>query len=88
MEEEYVIINKTAMLKKIAEMDKGLETTEENNFEIDILYEVLSQSTPLIPEIAKAFDAGNNKAYAWLDDERDRKVPTKEQYISNLKLNI
>ena len=44
-----------------------------------ILKELLSQSTPLIPEIEKAFDAGMYQ---------DADYQYKQDYISNLKLDL
>lgn len=48
---------------------------------------LLSQSTPLIPEIEKAFDAGC--AYT-IGGHKDFKQihPDKKNYISNLKLDV
>lgn len=81
MENEYIIVNKTSILKRIKELDKGLETKEEDNFEIDILKTILSQSTSLIPEIEKAWDkCYENKEIGYCINKQD--------YISNLKLNI
>lgn len=93
---EYVIINKTEILERIEELEK--ERKKSNRF-IDItryttldnlikqLQNILSQSTPLIPEIEKAFDAGS--AYA-IGTHKDFKQthPDRKDYPSNLKLDI
>ena len=50
--------------------------------EIKALKQILSQSTPLIPEIEKAFDEGAG----YLDITLP--VECKKEYISNLKLDI
>ncbi len=47
-----------------------------------LIREILSQSTPLIPEIEKAFDAGK------LNNQFPFSCLNKEEYISNLKLDI
>lgn len=93
---EYVIINKTAIQKKIEELEEEYKSEpvyQLNTYgdklihEIMILNEILSQSTPLIPEIEKAFDAGN--AYCLGNHELfEQTHSNKEYYISNLKLDI
>lgn len=61
---EYIIINKTAIQKRIEELEKQLNTLGHTSQEeihaqgylsgkIQQLREILSQSTPLIPEIEK-----------------------------------
>ena len=113
--EEYIIINKTAIQKRIEELEKELTYHQEwykkarENYdrdrkfwrqaddgemqvasgaasttaqEIKILKELLSQSTPLIPEIEKAYFEG--ECYGIGTDA----CITKEDYISNLKLDI
>lgn len=57
------------------------------NAEIRGLKFYLSRSTPLIPEIEKAFDAGSERGNEeqW---EFGIEPMDKEDYISNLKLNI
>lgn len=94
MKDEYVIINKTSILKRIKELEKRSQlglTDEEWNDERGqekALKQILSQSIPLIPEIEKAFDAGKD----YSDDINSLKpkldYPDKQEYISNLKLNI
>ena len=88
MNQEYVIISKTAIQKRIEELEKCLRD-EPNPFinisyqtELDTLIRVLSQSTPLIPEIEKSFDAG------WKHNQFPFISKNKQGYISNLKLDI
>ena len=93
MKNEYIIINKTAIQKRIEELEKQLNTLGHTSKEeihaqgylsgkIQQLRETLSQSTPLIPEIEKAFDEGAG----YLDITLP--VECKKEYISNLKLDI
>ena len=51
--------------------------------EYKTLKKILSQSTPLIPEIEKAFDAGHRICKGGF-----MYIPSKRDYISNLKLDI
>ena len=51
--------------------------------EIKILKQILSQSTPLIPEIEKAFDAGSERGEFGYGNAND-----KQDCISNLKLDL
>ncbi len=100
MKDEYIIINKTAIQKRIEELDKeisilcraGNKDWEITNIAIAKLYSekhalnlflssIRYQSTPLIPEIEKAFDAGEN-----LGRINCIGIP-KREYIKNLKLN-
>lgn len=98
--DEYIIINKTAIQKRIEELEKERQEHEKvpiGTFDsiwaaktsqaIDLLREILSQSTPLIPEIEKAFKEGyrtlNNTSF---DSKGYNGV--EKNYISNLKLNI
>ena len=84
MNNEYIIINKTAIQKRIEELEEAREASNDPRdwsyisgkkagFEI-----ILSQSTPLIPEIEKA----------WLDGNTSSTKDYKEDYIENLKLDI
>ena len=82
---EYIIINKTAIQKRIEELrqvcNKELGyASDKIYFELD---NFLSQSTPLIPEIEKAFNAGFNFERGWKGE-----YPNRKDYISNLKLDI
>lgn len=116
MNNEYIILNKTAILKRIEELEilkkmhssKGsypnLEEFTRYLTEQKILKQILlSQSTPLIPQIEKAFDAGINSQYnigCYADGKEYicncRKdsdccypiYPKRQDYIANLKLDI
>ena len=73
MNNEYIILNKTLLADKILELKKEREEHEKVDIgmfdaiwaakttqAIDLLEEILSLSTPLIPEIENAFDAGKS----------------------------
>lgn len=91
MKDEFIIINKTSIQKRIEETikyaneayeeDVNDESTQHScSATIQTLKDVLSQSTPLIPEIEKAFGLGaSNNAIG---------EPLLSDYISNLKLDI
>lgn len=71
MKDEHIIVNKTAILKKIEELEKqkkNLEVDDFDNFnlihaEINGLKFCLGQSIPFISEIKKAFNTGFHKGY-------------------------
>jgi chlorite dismutase len=91
MNNEYVIINKTELLKRIEELEKVEQELIKSGHKfavtrgkIDELISLLSQSTSLIPEIEKAFEAGIDAKLLSV-----AKINcTVEDYISNLKLGI
>ena len=84
---ECAVIHITALEKRIKELEI-IEKQESMNAsllvreEIETLKRVLSQSTPLIPEIEKTFDAGQRHNLFPFTCEN------KQDYISNLKLDI
>lgn len=95
--DEYVIINKTKVLKIIEDLERELirmisknysETSRlQIEFTLNTYKQILSQSTSLIPILENAFDSGrklSNKSQLYTPDF----YWTKENYISNLKLNI
>lgn len=100
MNSEYVIINKTLLEKRIEELIKeansGKTIPSVNSQMAESLIKfkeyLLSQSTPLIPEIDAAFGTGARTAkeliekynYATSAPIQDAKM----EYISNLKLDI
>ena len=86
---EYIIINKTAIQKRIEEL-KATDTAswEYQLGQINTLNEVLSQSTPLIPEIEKAFDEGVKLKWEGILIKKSELEQQKQDYISNLKLDI
>ena len=92
---EYIIVNKTAIQKRIEEWETELQECYKapvGKFNSDYVStlqqaiatarEILSQSTPLIPEIEKAYFEG--ECYGIGTDA----CITKQEYISNLKLDI
>lgn len=94
MENEYIIINKTKLLNRIEELEK-LESSTDRIIYADKYYtkkaelkEILSKSIPLIPEIEKAFDSGNKRGWSGYPNTDNWTMPTKEDYIDNLKLEI
>ena len=93
MEDEFIIINKTAIQQKIEELHKLCVEGEYplSAFNVDLEH-LLSQSVPLIPEIEKAFDIGSLKTeqcYNKTNGFVSGIIHTdKQDYISNLKLDI
>jgi predicted transcriptional regulator len=107
MSNEYIIINKTTLQKRIEELtkekerfNKFIDTIEYNvlNSLIKQLEQILSQSTPLIPEIEKAIDFGKDciREHSYIAEDWNNTPiieyhdSTEEinRYISNLKLDI
>jgi len=87
MKDEYIIINKSKILKRIEELKKEEVLDEQDDTrifaKINELKQVLSQSTPLIAEIEKAYEAGK------LDKELSLSFDNpKGRYFSSLKLDI
>ena len=87
---EYVIINKTAIQQRIEELEWSLSNIPESYIpkheaQIYALKQILSQSTPLIPEIEKAIKYGLRLS---LGSSVIQQFKEKEEYISNLKLDI
>ena len=88
MNNEYIIVDKTKILKRIEEMEKGMEvfsfskthntTMAAYEATLSTLKQIISQSTPLIPEIEKAFIDGKNSHWQTGSD----------YYISNLKIDL
>ena len=91
---KYVIIDAEALEKRIEELlhdNKELTYSDEAipyglaaiAGKIELLKQILSQSTPLIPEISKAYDAGiKDKELSQMFDN------PKGRYVYNLKLDI
>ena len=104
MKDEYIIINRTALEKRIEELKRSISICilpEQQHLkdlfeqELEIKTQILSQSTPLIPEIEKAFTKGER--YGWdsqksignIDEMKEKiKLQSLDNYISNLKLDI
>ena len=84
MNNEYIIINKTLLEKRIEELENTEAADRKDGIEIYkemyVLKQILSQSTPLIPEIDKAYWAGMQFV------GEDKGSPN--EYITNLKLDI
>lgn len=87
---QYAIINIETIQKRIEELEKQRLLELKDDFydtlylgEINSLKQILSQSTPLIPEISKAYDAGiKDKELSQMFDN------PKGRYVYNLKLDI
>lgn len=89
MTDKYIIINKTKLKQRFKELKHQREIEPDNytqcylNGKIAICEAVLSQSTPLIPEIDKAYEAGIlDKKYSLTFDN------PKSRYLNSLKLDI
>ena len=92
---KYVIIDAEAIQKRIEELEKTNEvfkhakthnpTMAACEATLSTLKQILSQSTPLIPEIEKAFKQGELTASV---DSGDKDYKNKQEYTSNLKLDI
>ena len=91
---EYVIINKTAIQQRIEELEWSLSNIPESYIpkheaQIYALKQILSQSTPLIPEIEKAHNTGRNYGCYLQGGSYDPNDNIdSEDYITNLKLDI
>ena len=87
---QYAIINVETIQKRIEELENFYKTakkvgmlTDVIDKEIETLKQILSQSTPLLPEVSKAYDAGMlHKELSQMFDY------PKGRYLSNLKLDI
>lgn len=92
--QEYIIINKTAIQKRIEELESKRgsdECSDPRDYsylcgKIHQLEQVLLFSTPLIPEIEKAFKAA--KIPYKVNDYGTFGYENAEHYIENLKLDI
>ena len=97
MKDEYIIINKTEFEKILEDLEDLKRTQHANgelsNFEntygkIEGIKHVLSQSTPLIPEIEKTFNASKITTGMNQRNQFAYKYKNSKDYISNLKLEI
>jgi len=100
-EEEYIIINKTAIQKRIEELEieisyhhkkkEHLVCKELSRIKLE-LEELLSQSTPLIPENIKPLQELVDEGYDPYDSAHHLQVQEMlkviQDYISKLKLDI
>lgn len=84
MENKYIIVNKTLLEKRIKELESLGKKDKEgyNLYQIVIveLKKLLSESTPLIPEIEKAYDKGSRNHHSQYTDEY---INLKQKDISN-----
>ena len=64
------------------------EKKKQVDLELTILKDILSQSTPLIPEIEKAFNASKITTGMNQRNQFAYKYKTSQDYISNLKLDV
>jgi ketol-acid reductoisomerase len=91
MKDEYIIINKTGIQQRIEMLEKEINNTLTNEqkmlwtHELNVLRILLSQSKPLIPEIEKLILMSS---ISDIDFIPDRVEKIKQDYISNLKLDI
>lgn len=83
MNNEYVIVNKTALLKMREEL---VHVSDYQRGQMDLIDAIVSsQSTPLLPEIKKSYDVGSYNHHSQYTEKYDT---LKQLYISNLKLDI
>lgn len=88
---EYIIVNKSAIEKRIENLELIIcdgKPSGKDFIEAELLIEIISQSIPLIPEIEKAFEAGNKRGWSGYPNTDNWTMPTKQDYIDNLKLEI
>ena len=83
--DKYIIINESKLLKRIEELEKENKKEVWEQREYYVLKQILSQSTPLIPEIEKLVIMSSISNIDFLPDRVEK---IKQDYISNLKLNI
>lgn len=92
MKDEFIIINKTAIQKRIEELQKYVGSRRPSADEyakMHIYREILSQSTPLIPVLEDCYENGMGSGKYQQEYGNNAKGSlSKEQYISNLKLDI
>lgn len=97
---EYIIIDKDALLKRIEELEdlRKYSSSDNNDYykgQIMALNNILSQSTPLIPEIERAIEYGLS-SFEDFDADSNYDAASRIQglkeiqqdYISNLKLDL
>jgi hypothetical protein len=83
MNDKYIIISKTDIETRIKKLLKNNYKAFSEHAELDFLRELLSQSTHLIPEISKAYDAGK------LDRELSLSFDNpKSRYLNSLKIKL
>jgi hypothetical protein len=93
---KYVIIDVETIQKRIEELEKEMfflnwnaKDAYEDIGKLSAYKKILSQSTPLIPEIEKAFYAGVKSRFDNIGKPTiDSVIQDEKDYISNLKLDI
>lgn len=96
MNNEYIIVNKTALLKmrkelkkEYANWDGRIYNSDYQKGQVDLIDAIISfQSTPLIPEIEKAFDASKITTGMNQRNQFAYKYKNSKDYVTNLKLDI
>lgn len=93
--QEYIVVNKTTIENVIKVLEENLKFLQTKDTHGDVgkiaaFKSILTLSTPLIPEIEKAFEEGAKK---YCDSPFNivdfiSKSKEKDNYISNLKLDI
>jgi len=94
MEDEFIIVNKTLIQKRIEELDSLIKENNNGSMQNSFnqtkyraikreLKEILSESTPLIPEIIKAFKSGSAR-----ENDGFGNPYTINDYISSFELDI
>ena len=68
---EYVIIDKKAIENRLEKLKVFQYHNQEAIYELE---QILSQSTPLIPEIEKSFDSGVNSVILKIINEKDNTI--------------
>ena len=88
----YVIIDADTIQKRIEELKPTLMISDKNEKEISTLEQILSQSTPLIPENIKPLQELIDEGYDPYDSAHhlqvQRMLKVIQEYLSNLKLDI
>jgi len=87
----YIIVDGDKIQKTIEKLETGIKTLSltdgfKDIGKIDALKQILSQSTPLVPELQKTWNAAYINAMS-IDEETYKPLFFKD-YISNLKLDI
>lgn len=98
---KYIIIDAEVIEKRIEELENAISKCilpDQHHLkdlfeqELEIKTQILSESTPLIPEIEKSFDAGripkSKKVQGYGGKRLSKYLQKKKDYISNFKLDI
>lgn len=95
--QEYIIINKTALEERMKELKNAISKCilpEQQHLkdlfeqELEIKTQILSQSTPLIPEIQNGIYAGYKFARQNFYNADNTLQPKVQEYILNLKIDL